>query len=399
MRQKTKWIEFIAIMFGVLFLLLVFNIIGLAVLHRGDYGAWQRLNECKNAFSIGENGYSFSKEGEAEIDSLNGFAFFIDAAGDVVWEYHMPEEIQRHFSLTEIASFSRWYLLDYPVFIQIMDDGLFVIGQPKGTVWKYMIKYDTNVVKTLLKAVPVIGIFDLFILIFVPTVLTKKLSKRKEVQRTEWIAGVSHDIRTPLSLVLGNASSLKVESRDEETKKMAATIESQALRMRQLVANLNTENKLSYGGGKWKQDKVFVASVLREIICDRMNQDENGLFHFSCKIDPALEDFEVLADDNLVNRMFENLINNAITHNPKGCEIKVSLKQYHKKRGVFVIEDQGIGASAGKIRELNKKVTTQSVPEHGLGLRVVKQIAEYYHWKIRFSAEEKAWFRCEIILK
>lgn len=396
MRRRTQWAEFFLMMFGAFCILLLVNYVVLFIMHRHDKGGWSYIHDIYQEFSIDGQQYSLSEEGKRTIDALHGFAFWMDENGDVVWKYQMPEEIPVHYSVMDVASFSRWYLEEYPVFIQTTDRGIFVLGQPKDTVWKYSLKYDMGVINSLLKGVPFIVISDILLLIIVPFFLSRRISKRKEIERTEWIAGISHDIRTPLSLVLGKAVRIRETSKEELIQREADVIEKQALRMKQLVANLNTENKLTYGAGKWKQDHVCLASCIREIVCEKMNQDEDGLFDFSFEIEEKLENYMVLVDEGLLNRMIENLINNAILHNPEGCEIQIEMLSAKKGKIEFIIKDNGTGTTKEKLIQLNKKISKESLPEHGLGLRVVKQIASYYHWKIQFFGQAEKGFGCRI---
>ena len=82
-----------------------------------------------------------SEEGTACLDSSGAeFAFLLNDAGDVIWDWRRPDEIPTHFSLGEVASFSRWYLKDYPVRVWNCDAGLLVIGEPKFTAAKYSVE-------------------------------------------------------------------------------------------------------------------------------------------------------------------------------------------------------------------------------------------------------------------
>ena len=61
-----------------------------------------------------------------ELEALKGrwiFAMAIDENGDVVWEHNLPKELPRHYTIAQAASFTRWYLQDYPVYTYTADDG------------------------------------------------------------------------------------------------------------------------------------------------------------------------------------------------------------------------------------------------------------------------------------
>ena len=70
---------------------------------------------------------------------LNGYAWamVLDDDGEVIWGYQLPQELDRRYTAPEIAVFSRWYLDDYPVFCQVRDYGLLVLGMPRDSIWKY----------------------------------------------------------------------------------------------------------------------------------------------------------------------------------------------------------------------------------------------------------------------
>ena len=100
-----------------------------------------------------------------------------------------------------------------------------------------------------------------------------------------------------------------------------------------------------------------------------------------------------------IRRMIENLISNSVTHNEKGCNIIVSLKQAPKGRVKLVISDDGAGTSGIKIRTLNSKLRSDYLPEHGLGIRVVKQVARKYKYRVLFSSEEGKGFSTEVLIR
>ena len=346
--------------------------------------------------------YSMEPSAEEWLEGHSSFVMIIDENGDVVWEHGKPEEIQEHFDIKDVASFSRWYLSDYPVFTRIRDDGILVLGMPQGSVWKYAVNYNTATVKGMFKYLPYIIAVNAVILIVLPILITRHWINDKERSRTEWIAGVSHDIRTPLSLVLGSVEK-------------GSVAEQQCFRMRDLIGNLNTVNKLDSGTGKWNDEKVAVVPLLREIVCDYINGYGDD-FLFDADIDESLEDFTVNADKTLLRRMLDNLITNAVLHNKNGCEIKITLASPqkfidkgekgfgalgfwpYKKGAVLTVCDNGCGADADRIKALNAKAKSNYLPEHGLGLRVVKEVARKYKYPIRFSSVPGEFFKCEIRL-
>ena len=87
--------------------------------------------------------------------------------------------------------------------------------------------------------------------------LYKAKQRRREEERVEWIAGVSHDIRTPLAIILGNAQMILNESRDDRIKNKAEIIDKQGVRIRALVENLNLSSKLDFGTGRFIKSRFI----------------------------------------------------------------------------------------------------------------------------------------------
>lgn len=71
-------------------------------------------------------------------DWLQGYAWamVLDDDGSVIWQHDLPQNLNKHYTASEIASFSRWYLDDWPVFCWTADYGLFVAAMPRGSVWR-----------------------------------------------------------------------------------------------------------------------------------------------------------------------------------------------------------------------------------------------------------------------
>ena len=91
------------------------------------------IQTISDALTPDSTGYSFT--GEAFLEE-GCWAMLLNEEGKVVWSYHKPEDVPEEYSLPQVATFTRWYLNDYPVRCWVRDDGLLVVGSPKGSVWK-----------------------------------------------------------------------------------------------------------------------------------------------------------------------------------------------------------------------------------------------------------------------
>ena len=100
--------------------------------------------------------YSYSNIADSMVQTADGLAFgpqhtpeewmdgyswamVLDADGRVIWSYALPRTLDRRYTSSDVARFSRWYLDDYPVFCWTEDYGLFVAGTEPGSMWKYTV--------------------------------------------------------------------------------------------------------------------------------------------------------------------------------------------------------------------------------------------------------------------
>lgn len=341
---------------------------------------------------------------EEEAEKLSGaqqFAMLLDNGGNILWSEFLPKELRKSYTLQDVAKFTRYYLEDYPVRTYVVPEGLLIIGQKKEQIWKYTLEYKEGVIRNLIEFLPLFLLFNALILVSVPIWIQKKRAKQKEEERTEWIAGVSHDIRTPLAIVLGNAEMIAATTESEEIKNRALRIEKQGLRLRRLVENLNLFSKLSFGYGNLEKEKIQVSRFLRKTITEMRNQTEDERMQFNLDIEEDLQGLVLGFNENLMERALMNLLNNAVQHNPEGCEITVKLYQDEKSHIFLTVEDNGCGLEKAALERLNRKnyEWEPSTGQHGLGLKIVKQVISRHRWKVQFAEGSQGGFLCRIQMR
>ena len=341
---------------------------------------------------------------EEEAEKLSGarqFAMLLDNGGNILWSEFLPKELQKNYTLQDVAKFTRYYLEDYPVRTYVVPEGLLIIGQKKEQIWKYTLEYKEGVIRNLIEFLPLFLLSNALILVSVPIWIQKKRARQKEEERTEWIAGVSHDIRTPLAIVLGNAEMIAATTESEEIKNRALRIEKQGLRLRRLVENLNLFSKLSFGYGNLEKEKIQVSRFLRKTITEMRNQTEDERMQFNLDIEEDLQGLVLGFNENLMERALMNLLNNAVQHNPEGCEITVKLYQDEKSHIFLTVEDNGCGLEKAALERLNRKnyEWEPSTGQHGLGLKIVKQVISRHRWKVQFAEGSQGGFLCRIQMR
>ena len=342
--------------------------------------------------------YRLAEEESKKLSGAQQFAMLLDNGGNILWSEFLPKELRKSYTLQDVAKFTRYYLEDYPVRTYVVPEGLLIIGQKKEQIWKYTLEYKEGVIRNLIEFLPLFLLFNALILVSVPIWIQKKRAKQKEEERTEWIAGVSHDIRTPLAIVLGNAEMIAATTESEEIKNRALRIEKQGLRLRRLVENLNLFSKLSFGYGNLEKEKIQVSRFLRKTITEMRNQTEDERVQFTLDIQEDLQGLVLGFNENLMERALMNLLYNAVQHNPEGCEITVKLYQDEKAHVFLQVEDNGCGLEKAALKRLNKKnyEWEPSTGQHGLGLKIVKQVISRHRWKVQFREGSQGGFLCRI---
>lgn len=129
--------------------------------------------------------------------------------------------------------------------------------------------------------------------------------KARDEARSNWIAGISHDIRTPLSIVLGYASDLEEnDSIPTEQRKQAGIIRKQAEKLGSLVNDLNLVSMLEYEMQPLRKKPIRLSTLARQIATDFLN---NGLDQgFTLEVEVLDERVQTIGDEKLLARAITN---------------------------------------------------------------------------------------------
>lgn len=228
--------------------------------------------------------------------------------------------------------------------------------------------------------------------------------RKRETARANWIAGVSHDIRTPLSMVMGYAGQLESDERlSEDDRKKATVIVKQSERMRNLINDLNLASKLEYNMQPINPERQNLIAVVRQVVVDFINMNIDEKFTIEWETNETLTSCPVCIDKDLIKRAVSNLIQNSMNHNEQGCHIFIRVMAEDNVYTV-VVADDGIGATNEQIEKLNHSphymVCDENTSEqrHGLGLLIVKQIIFTHKGKMQIRHSEYGGFEVDLSL-
>ncbi|MDD4401686.1 MAG: HAMP domain-containing sensor histidine kinase [Desulfitobacteriaceae bacterium] len=216
--------------------------------------------------------------------------------------------------------------------------------------------------------------------------------KELEETRRKWTAGVTHDLKTPLSYIKGYATMLRSEHKwsEDEIKEFANIIEEKSLYMEQLIDDLSVVyefEKMQIPVSLQTANLVeFVKDVLDDFQKNPMSKDYPLYLDIKGKDDILLS-----FDPVLLKRALENFIMNAISHNPIGTTVKIILGK-GKNSTTIEINDNGIGMDKKIVEQLFNQyyrgITTDKSPlGSGLGMSIAKQFIEKQGGEIKVESE------------
>ncbi len=417
--------------------LLLFNVVAfvqfMVSCNRPDNVVEDRIYTISNGVKAESDGsFTVVPEARQALDARYEWAMLLNNEGNVIWEDRMPDELPRKFSVPEVAAFSRWYLGDFPVYCWRNDYGLMVMASAPGSEWKYDVTMKMRTMKAAIKHIPAVIIANILVVLIMALVLgwrmyiafapaaggirelagceTVKLPEKgplkliladinraseelvrqryalqkRDRTRTEWIAGVSHDIRTPLALVQGSAAQLEDDIRlPQNARQKAKLIRSQSQRIGRLVSDLNLASKLEYGLQPLNISEFRPASTLRAAAAELLNQYETDRIYLEALIPGEAEALKASGDEALIRRAIDNLLRNSVTHNNGNIKISVALSVRPGCWSICV-KDDGSGIPEERLNMLRRE-STGTLPSHGLGLVLVKQIAAAHNGTASFE--------------
>lgn len=198
-----------------------------------------------------------------------------------------------------------------------------------------------------------------------------------ETMKDDFIANVSHEIKTPLAVIRGYASALQRDNlSEEERREYAATIASASENLSVLISNILKLNKLE------NQEIVPNAAPydLTRQLCDCALAQEAQWEKKRIDFDAQLEErVMILADESMLEIVFNNLIANAIKFTEPGG--RIVLRQEKEGGDVLVtVSDTGCGMSEETVKHIFDKFyqgdSSHSREGNGLGLALVKRVLD-----------------------
>lgn len=223
--------------------------------------------------------------------------------------------------------------------------------------------------------------------------------QKNEVLKTDFISNVSHEIKTPLSVIQNYASLLQDDSLDSETrKKHAKTLIGASKRITDLITNILKLNKLENQEIQEKHEIFNLTEALAESVVEFEPLIEKKNITLDCDFD----EMTVFSSKSLLEIVWNNLLSNAVKFTPDGGKITISLKRQQTNAEISVT-DTGCGMTSEVGAKIFEKFyqgdTSHATQGNGLGLALVKKVIDILGGEISVQSEVNKGSMFTILLK
>ena len=218
--------------------------------------------------------------------------------------------------------------------------------------------------------------------------------RTSEQSKTDLITNVAHDLRTPLTSILGYLELLRKNQKlsPEMQQKYLDIAYNKSVRLQKLIEELFGFTKLSYGKINMNVAKVDIVELLAQLLEESYpNFQKNGLSYdfVSNRKSQIIE-----ADGDLLARLFDNLIGNAIKYGKEGKRVRVHLRADREIVTIkivnygYVIPANELPLIFDRFYRTDHSRTNASGPGGtGLGLAIVKNITDMHHGTVSVSSD------------
>lgn len=222
--------------------------------------------------------------------------------------------------------------------------------------------------------------------------LHQNQQKTLERTREDWISGLSHDLKTPLSSISGYAQMLEspdYEWSAQETREFASIMNEKSSYMMELLEELTLTFRLKNQALPLAKEPLDINEFIRRIVIQFINEPSNREQQFTFLAAP--KSIRANIDPKWFQRIIDNLIANAVKYNPPGTEIKISVSAIEQHLFVVLIEDDGKGMETEILDKLFDRYyrgtnTHETSTGTGLGLAITKQLVQLHNGSIHIDS-------------
>ena len=233
-------------------------------------------------------------------------------------------------------------------------------------------------------------------------------AERASKAKTDFLANMSHDIRTPMNAIIGITTLMKNElHQPEKLAEHLGKLESSGQLLLGIINDILDMSRIESGKTTLNEEKMNLSQQISQL--DSIIRQQAGQRRQTFTVNTHLQHENVLADPNRLNRVLMNILSNAVKYTPTGGHIRFEVEELprneHYARYRFVVQDDGIGMSEAYQKTLFDPFTreersgTNKVQGTGLGMAITKSIVDLMGGSIGVESATGKGTRFEVVLE
>ncbi len=233
-------------------------------------------------------------------------------------------------------------------------------------------------------------------------------AERASKAKTDFLANMSHDIRTPMNAIIGITTLMKNElHQPEKLAEHLDKLENSGQLLLGIINDILDMSRIESGKTTLNVEKMNLPQQISQL--DSIIRQQAGQRRQTFTVNTHLQHENVLADPNRLNRVLMNILSNAVKYTPTGGHIRFEVDELprneHYARYRFVVQDDGIGMSKAYQKTLFDPFTreersgTNKVQGTGLGMAITKNIVDLMGGSINVESTTGKGTRFEVVLE
>ena len=233
-------------------------------------------------------------------------------------------------------------------------------------------------------------------------------AERASEAKTDFLANMSHDIRTPMNAIIGITTLMKNElHQPEKLAEHLGKLENSGQLLLGIINDILDMSRIESGKTTLNVEKMNLPQQISQL--DSIIRQQAGQRRQTFTVSTHLQHENVLADPNRLNQVLMNILSNAVKYTPNGGHIQLEVDELprneHYARYRFVVQDDGIGMSADYQKTLFDPFTreessgTNKVQGTGLGMAITKSIVDLMGGSINVESATGKGTRFEVVLE
>lgn len=219
-----------------------------------------------------------------------------------------------------------------------------------------------------------------------------ELAQRSKIALADWVADISHQLKTPLTSVVVLADNLMEDPNMDPAvrQKFLQEISRQLMGMKWLVLTMLKLSRLDAGVVELQKEQISLWNIAEPVLRNLELMAEWKEIEFEVKPKEKEGDFRIQGDAKWLEEALQNVVKNALEHSPQGGKVELAFEE----NDVYVqvsVKDQGEGISETDQKHLFERFYRASKTENenaGLGLALAKMIVEKHNGYISVDSSE-----------